>query len=264
MPDQPDTTPPPERASAPASEPAGSESAVGVAISVTTIPASALFGVLLGLGDVSGSWGAAGVLGGQRQPCCCSPGTATLAVQRWLISRGSAGAERERLAQETTCTTTVRSRGRSSKSINTSCCQVPRASRPSHQRDLVGGPDQRGALVSVGIRVVIEAVVLVVALDRDEAVDQVPQVGDAAGLELHRRDCGGGPTHEGGDQSIRHGSCGHDPLDVGGDVNDVGVPLRRVAQLPAVDGHALTLANEDRFSPESGDAASRIHERLRR
>ena len=95
-----------------------------------------------------------------------------------------------------------------------------------------------------------------------EPVDQVPEVGDPAGLELHRRDCGGGPTHEGRDQSIRHGSGGHDPLDVGGDVNDVGVPLRRVAQLPAVHGHALTLANEDRFSPESGDAASANRERL--
>jgi uncharacterized hydrophobic protein (TIGR00271 family) len=37
-------------------------SAVGVAISVTTIPASALFGVSIGLGEVSVSWGAAGVL----------------------------------------------------------------------------------------------------------------------------------------------------------------------------------------------------------
>jgi len=93
---------------------------------------------------------------------------------------------------------------------------------------------------------------------------RVPEIGDPAELKLHRRDCGGGPTHEGGDQSIRHGSCGHDPLHVGGDVDDVGVPLRREAQLPAVDGHALTLANEDRFSSESGEAAFRIHERLRR
>jgi uncharacterized hydrophobic protein (TIGR00271 family) len=62
-------------------------SAVGVAISVTTIPASALFGVLLGLGDVSGSWGAAGVLGVNVALLLLS-GTATLAVQRWLISRG--------------------------------------------------------------------------------------------------------------------------------------------------------------------------------
>ena len=60
-------------------------SAVGVAISVTTIPASALFGVLLGLGEVSGSWGAAGVLGVNVCPAAALR-DATLAVQRWLSS----------------------------------------------------------------------------------------------------------------------------------------------------------------------------------
>ena len=61
-------------------------SAVGVAISVTTIPASALFGVSLGLGEVSVSWGAAGVLGVNVALLLLS-GTATLALQRWLASR---------------------------------------------------------------------------------------------------------------------------------------------------------------------------------
>ena len=64
--------------------------AVGVAISVTTIPASALFGVSLGLGEMSVSWGAAGVLGVNVGLLLLS-GTATLAVQRWLVSRGDAG-----------------------------------------------------------------------------------------------------------------------------------------------------------------------------
>jgi uncharacterized hydrophobic protein (TIGR00271 family) len=62
-------------------------SAVGVAISVTTIPASALFGVSLGLGEVSVSWGAAGVLGVNVTLLLLS-GTVTLAVQRWLAARG--------------------------------------------------------------------------------------------------------------------------------------------------------------------------------
>ena len=62
-------------------------SAVGVAISVTTIPASALFGVTLGLGEVSVSWGAAGVLAVNVALLLLS-GTTTLAVQRWLGSRG--------------------------------------------------------------------------------------------------------------------------------------------------------------------------------
>ena len=60
--------------------------AVGVAISVTTIPASALFGVSLGLGEVGVSWGAAGVLGVNVSLLLLS-GTTTLTVQRWLTNR---------------------------------------------------------------------------------------------------------------------------------------------------------------------------------
>ena len=60
--------------------------AVGVAISVTTIPASALFGVSLGLGEVGVSWGAAAVLAVNVTLLLLS-GTATLAAQRWLVTR---------------------------------------------------------------------------------------------------------------------------------------------------------------------------------
>jgi uncharacterized hydrophobic protein (TIGR00271 family) len=68
------------------------QAAVGVAISVTTIPASALFGVSLGLGEVSVSWGAAGVLGVNVSILLLSA-SATLLVQRWLIGRtATAGA----------------------------------------------------------------------------------------------------------------------------------------------------------------------------
>ncbi len=58
-------------------------SAVGVAISVTTIPASALFGVSLGLGEVSISWEAAGVLGINVVLLLLS-GSLTLAFQTFL------------------------------------------------------------------------------------------------------------------------------------------------------------------------------------
>ncbi len=61
---------------------------MGVAISVTTIPASALFGVTLGLGDVSVSWGAAGVLGVNVGLLLLSA-TLTLAVQRGLVAAQS-------------------------------------------------------------------------------------------------------------------------------------------------------------------------------
>jgi len=60
--------------------------AVGVAISVTTIPASALFGVSLGLGEVSTSWGAAGVLAVNVSLLLLS-GTITLAFQSALARR---------------------------------------------------------------------------------------------------------------------------------------------------------------------------------
>jgi uncharacterized hydrophobic protein (TIGR00271 family) len=66
-------------------------SAVGVAISVTTIPASALFGVSLGLGEVSVIWGAAGVLAVNVTLLLLS-GVATLGVQRWLVARTPAPA----------------------------------------------------------------------------------------------------------------------------------------------------------------------------
>jgi uncharacterized hydrophobic protein (TIGR00271 family) len=61
-------------------------SAVGVAISVTTIPASALFGVSLGLGEVSIAWEAAGVLGINVFLLLLS-GTLTLAFQTLLSGR---------------------------------------------------------------------------------------------------------------------------------------------------------------------------------
>jgi uncharacterized hydrophobic protein (TIGR00271 family) len=61
-------------------------SAVGVAISVTTIPASALFGVSLGLGEVSVSWGAAGVLAVNVTLLLLS-GTLTLALQTMFSRR---------------------------------------------------------------------------------------------------------------------------------------------------------------------------------
>ena len=60
--------------------------AVGVGISVTTIPASALFGVSIGLRGVSASWGAAAVLGVNVTLLLLS-GAATLAVQRHFAAR---------------------------------------------------------------------------------------------------------------------------------------------------------------------------------
>ena len=66
--------------------------AVGVAIWVTTIPASAYWGVALGTGQESGAAGALLVLGVNVCLLIVS-GSATLLVQRRLSRRAGAGAE---------------------------------------------------------------------------------------------------------------------------------------------------------------------------
>ena len=147
--------------------------AVGVAISVTTIPASAFFGVSIGLGEVSVSWGAAGVLGVNVGLLLLS-GTATLAVQRWLVSRGGAAA-----------LSPARPSGdhlHDHRPVPGAIVEVdqdqllPGAEResPADHRDLLRGAEERGALVRVGVRVVVQPVVLVVALGRDETVERGP------------------------------------------------------------------------------------------
>jgi uncharacterized hydrophobic protein (TIGR00271 family) len=60
--------------------------AVGVAISVTTIPASALLGVSIGLGDFDTAGGAAVVLA-VNVTLILLTGTLTLAAQRWAVLR---------------------------------------------------------------------------------------------------------------------------------------------------------------------------------
>jgi len=58
------------------------------------------------------------------------------AVRRGKGARRRAGPA----AYETTCTCTSRRRGRSSKSIRTSCCQVPRTRRPATSGTVSDGP----------------------------------------------------------------------------------------------------------------------------
>jgi uncharacterized hydrophobic protein (TIGR00271 family) len=61
-------------------------SAVGVAISITTIPAAAYFGVAVVVGEMEKAWGALAVLG-VNVIMLLVAGTATLLVQRWLSRR---------------------------------------------------------------------------------------------------------------------------------------------------------------------------------
>ena len=62
-------------------------SAVGVAISVTTIPAAAYFGVALAVTEMQKAGGALAVLG-VNVSMLLAGGTATLLAQRWLRRRG--------------------------------------------------------------------------------------------------------------------------------------------------------------------------------
>jgi uncharacterized hydrophobic protein (TIGR00271 family) len=61
-------------------------SAIGVAISVTTIPAAAYFGVAAGVGKLDKAWGALEVLG-VNVAMLLLAGTATLITQRWFARR---------------------------------------------------------------------------------------------------------------------------------------------------------------------------------
>jgi uncharacterized hydrophobic protein (TIGR00271 family) len=63
--------------------------AVGVGISVTTIPASAYIGVAVGLGELGKSWSAFAVLGVNIAMMLLG-GSVALATQRWRASRAPA------------------------------------------------------------------------------------------------------------------------------------------------------------------------------
>jgi uncharacterized hydrophobic protein (TIGR00271 family) len=66
------------------------QAAVGVAISVTTIPAAAYLGVAAGLGELDTAWGALGVLSA-NVAMMVSGATLVLALQRRFAHRGGAG-----------------------------------------------------------------------------------------------------------------------------------------------------------------------------
>jgi uncharacterized hydrophobic protein (TIGR00271 family) len=70
-------------------------SAVGVAISVTTIPAAAYLGVAAGVGEVDKAWGALGVLA-VNVAMLQLGGTATLVTQRWMARRQDRRLPRDR------------------------------------------------------------------------------------------------------------------------------------------------------------------------
>jgi uncharacterized hydrophobic protein (TIGR00271 family) len=72
-------------------------SGVGVAVSVTTIPAAAYLGVAVGLGETNKAWGAFGVLGANVAMLVIAAAS-TLVLQRALARRASARRERKAAA----------------------------------------------------------------------------------------------------------------------------------------------------------------------
>jgi hypothetical protein len=94
----------------------------------------------------------------------------------------------------------------------------------------------------MGVGVAVEPVVFVIAGGGDQPLEQLPQVVDAAGLELHRRDRGRGAADEGERLSLAGPELLGDRLDPVGDVDDVGVAGGRDRELFAANGDALTVA----------------------
>ena len=163
-----------------------------------------------------------------------SPGEGAQGRPRGRLTPGAASG-RSRYAS--TCTITLRSRGRSSKSTRTSCCQVPVTSRPSRRGMVSDGPDDRRPDVGVRVRVVVQLVVAVRVVGRDQAVEHGPQVVHAARLELHRGDRRGGAGNEEGDGAVASAGRGDEALDAPRQVDDVAVALGGEAELAGVDGH---------------------------
>lgn len=137
--------------------------------------------------------------------------------------------------------TTVRSRGRSSKSIRTSCCQVPQRQAAADDWHGLGGADHGCALVGVRVGVVVELVVLVLAARRNQPLEHLAQVVDSARLELHRRDRRGRAAHEGERLSRGRPDLLDHPLNLAREVDDVAVPPGRKPELSSLNGHLATL-----------------------
>ena len=89
-----------------------------------------------------------------------------------------------------------------------------------HRHDLRGA-DDRSALVRVRVRVVVEAVVLVVAVRWDQPVEQGTQVVDPARLEFHGGDRRRRSADEGGSLPVGSPGVGDRRLHAAGDVDDV-------------------------------------------
>ena len=116
---------------------------------------------------------------------------------------------------------------------------LPGAERQASVEDRHGlrWADHGGALMRVRVAVVVEPVVLVVAGGRDQSLEHRPQVGDAAGLELHRRD----RRRRAADECERLSRLDAGLLDESpdrvGDVADVGIPPSGEAQFGCVNRH---------------------------
>ena len=114
--------------------------------------------------------------GRSRAPSCSGPSRCRTARRSSRAYAGRPACRRScacRAAsspdQTTTLTSTVRSRGRSSKSRRTIYCHVPSKQAARLERDRLRWADDRRAHVSVRVRVVVQPVVLLVAIGAGSA-----------------------------------------------------------------------------------------------
>jgi hypothetical protein len=97
--------------------------------------------------------------------------------------------------------------------------------------------DQRGFQVRVGVGVVVEPVVLVVAARRHKRFQQRRHVGNCAGLVFDRRHGDGSPGREHGAHATIDAGRTHNAVDPFGDVDDRAITGRLHPQHTTVDSH---------------------------
>ena len=121
--------------------------------------------------------------------------------------------------------------------MSTICCQVPSVRRPSTRGIDSDGPISDGPLVGVGVRVVVEAVVLVVALGRNEPVEQRLRSATPPGSYSIVVTAAVEPTANTVTTPRSHAGRPHHPGHPVGDVDHVAVTAGLEPEQSAVDGH---------------------------
>ena len=104
-------------------------------------------------------------------------------------------------------------------------------------RDRLRGPDDSRAHVGVGICVVVETVVLVVAVGRDQPLQRLAEIVHPARFVLHRRHGDRGPAAGHADDALLRAGGLHDAGHARRQVQDLAVAPGAESEDGAVHGH---------------------------